>query len=201
MQPFRVAHALKAGEQVYKSNFYFLEKHLNKAAFPLVMKKGVVLAILFLLAVPAVFALGTAGPVGQCRTRTDCYQLLKTAQPVCEPGFVKSYSPDCNAGRCEFCRQVSGRIVLDCRVDSDCAQKNRCNAGLFSRCLGRKCICTSQVKPECSTTNDCTRKFLGRLPQRLVCERNKCVAPKPVITMLPWRAKPINYTSALPRLV
>jgi hypothetical protein len=163
------------------------------------MKKGVVLAVLLLLAVPAVLALGTASSVSQCRTRIDCYQLLKTSQPTCEAGYVKSYAPECKNNQCEFCRPASYRIVVECRADSECAAKNKCNAGLYPTCLGRKCICSSQVKPECNTNNDCTRKFLGRPVQKLVCQRNKCVTPVAKVILLPWYAKPLNYSSAMPK--
>jgi len=163
------------------------------------MKKGVVLAILLLLAVPAVFAVSATGSTSQCKTRIDCYQLMQATPVACPQGYVRNYAPDCDAGKCEFCRPASGRIIIDCRLDSDCTTKTRCTAGLFSRCLGSKCICTSQAKPECVTNNDCTRKFLGNTRQKIFCLRSKCIASTPVITMLPWAARPLNYTTAMPR--
>jgi hypothetical protein len=49
------------------------------------------------------------------------------------------------------------------------------------------------------TNNDCTRKFLGNTRQKIFCLRSKCIASTPVITMLPWAARPLNYTTAMPR--
>jgi hypothetical protein len=162
------------------------------------MEKGVVLAMVLLLAVPAVFALGTADSAAQCRTRSDCAKLLLTANPVCGEGFMRNYASECVQGKCNFCMPTSTRIKLDCRLDIDCTAKKTCTGDQVAQCMSRKCVCAPMLKPQCYTNNDCTRKYLGNAPEKLVCMKNKCVKPQPKIIMLPWRAKPLNYTSALP---
>jgi hypothetical protein len=47
-------------------------------------------------------------------------------------------------------------------------------------------LCSAKARAECYTDEDCRRvSFLSLRYQRSVCEHNKCVTPKPAVTMLP----------------
>lgn len=158
--------------------------------------KGWVLVIVLLLAIPAAAALHiqTQQATRECRTRMDCITLLRTTQVLCAPGFTATRQPECSNGKCQFCVPIQHRPRVDCRVDMDCAGKVACSGMLVPRCVGSKCVC-SAARPECVTDRDCTRvTFLQRTYQRMVCQRGKCVAPSPLVTMLPrtWTTRPAS---------
>ncbi len=153
------------------------------------MKWGIVV-LAALLAIPAVFALESAG--SQCRSRMDCIRLVPSIRVLCAPGLVPDRDPECRNGQCLFCVPVQYRPTVDCRIDRDCAGKT-CVRGLASRCSGSKCIC-ALPRPECKTDRDCMRAaFISRQYQKQVCQRGKCITPPPVVTMLP-RYAPVAPT-------
>ena len=121
----------------------------------------------------------------QCVTRSDCSRLARTVQVICAQGSVFNPQPDCYRGECVWCRPTALRPTIDCRYDNDCTIKTTCLRGLAARCQGSKCIC-ALPRPECVNDRDCARPaFLNRQNQRLVCDKNKCVTPKPLVTSLP----------------
>lgn len=165
------------------------------------MKWGISMVLLLLLmpGVSAFFSVYGQPPAltsTSCRTNLDCITLAKKTQVQCTPGYTTNPSPQCERNGCTFCVPAQNRPRVQCRIDADCAS-TKCAQGLFARCVGRGCICTSQLRPQCYTDRDCVRPlYLQQNYQRMVCQRGKCVAPLPQTTSLP------RYTvssSMLPR--
>ncbi len=151
------------------------------------MKVGVIIiTVLALLALP-VLATHRSGDSDQCRTRSDCAKLLQATQVVCAQNFVLNREPDCDQGKCTFCKPVLYRPKSDCRYEADCTNKVTCAQGQYTRCIGSKCVCSAQQKPECYRDHDCVRPhFLRGRSQRMLCERGKCIEPpKATVTMTP----------------